>query len=130
MDVITKTPGLQHISEDILKLLKTKGLMNCRLVNTSWKNVMNQSTFWLSKMKRQDITEDIQRSWKMLAQDLSNDQLSNSRIFLVYKLPQLFYNFSNQNSHNLALCKSQKQNGKHFQSYCFSCIFFNHFAGV
>ena len=50
MDVITKTPGLQHISEDILKLLKTKGLMNCRLVNTSWKNVMNQSTFWLSKM--------------------------------------------------------------------------------
>ena len=74
MDVITKTPGLQHISEDILKLLKTKGLMNCRLVNTSWKNVLYQSTFWLSKIKRQDITEDAQRSWKMLAQNLSSDQ--------------------------------------------------------
>ena len=86
MDVITKTPGLQHISEDILKLLKTKGLMNCRLVNTSWKNVMNQSTFWLSKMKRQDITEDIQRSWKMLAQDLSNDQLSNDFVLILTKL--------------------------------------------
>ena len=29
MDTITKIPGLEHISEDIFKLLDTKSLMNC-----------------------------------------------------------------------------------------------------
>ena len=51
MDLIIKVPGLQHISEDIFKLLDKKSLMNCRLTNSSWKNVSKNSTFWLKKMK-------------------------------------------------------------------------------
>ena len=87
MDVITKTPGLQHVSEDIMKLLDMKSLMNCRLVNSSWKNVINHPTFWLTKMKREEIPEDVQRSWKMLAQELNNDdQLSNEFVLILTKL--------------------------------------------
>ena len=51
MDTITKTPGLQHISEDIFKLLEMKSLMNCRSTNSSWKNILEPSIFWLQKMK-------------------------------------------------------------------------------
>ena len=32
MEVITKTPGFQHLSEDILKLLDKKSLMDCRFL--------------------------------------------------------------------------------------------------
>ena len=86
MDAITKIPGLQHISEDILKLLDKKSLMNCRLVNSSWKNVINQPTFWLMKMKREQIPEDVQRSWKMLAQDLNDDEIANEFVLILSKL--------------------------------------------
>ena len=37
MDMITNVPGLKHISEDIFKLLDKYQLMDCRLVNKSWK---------------------------------------------------------------------------------------------
>ena len=86
MDAITKTPGLQHISEEILQLLDKKSLMNCRLVNSSWKNVMNQPTFWITKMEREEIPEDVPRSWKMLAQELNDDQLSNEFVLILNKL--------------------------------------------
>ena len=50
METITKIPGLQHIAEDILKLLDKKSLMDCRLVNSSWKNVFDQPIFWIKKL--------------------------------------------------------------------------------
>ena len=50
-DRITKIPGLQHVSEDIFKLLDKKSLTDCRLVNSSWKNVLDQPMFWLNKLK-------------------------------------------------------------------------------
>ena len=51
IDKIIKNPGLQHVSEDIFQLLDKKSLMNCRLVNRSWKNVMDQPNFWFKKLK-------------------------------------------------------------------------------
>ena len=53
MDTITKNPGLQHISEDIFKLLDNKSLMNCRLTNSSWKNILQRPIFWLQKLERE-----------------------------------------------------------------------------
>ena len=50
-DRITKNFGLQHVSEDIFKLLGKKSLMDARLVNSSWKNVLDQPMFWLNKLK-------------------------------------------------------------------------------
>ena len=49
-DKITKNPGLQHIMEDIFKLLDKKSLMNCRLVDHSWKIILDQPNFWLKNL--------------------------------------------------------------------------------
>ena len=54
MEAITKIPGLQHISEDIFNLLDTKSLLNCGLVNKSWRNILDQPIF-LEKIERQKI---------------------------------------------------------------------------
>ena len=53
-DKITKNPGLQHVSEDIFKLLDKKSLMNCRLVNHSWKDILDQPNFWFKKLKEDE----------------------------------------------------------------------------
>ena len=50
MDIIAKIPGLQHISEDIFNLLDTQTLMNCRLVNNSWKKIVHQPMFYQKTM--------------------------------------------------------------------------------
>ena len=68
MEAITKIPGLRHISENIFKLLDRKSLMNCRSTNLSWKNVLDQSTFWLKKMKME--------GWKALAKQIVDQQLA------------------------------------------------------
>ena len=68
MDTITKIPGLQHISEDIFKLLDTKSLMDCRLTNSSWKNVPDKLIFWLKKLKME--------GWKALAKNFENRQFA------------------------------------------------------
>ena len=55
-DRITKNFGLQHVSEDIFKLLDKKSLMDTRLVNSSWKNVLDQPMFWLNKLKSERMS--------------------------------------------------------------------------
>ena len=73
MEKLTKSPGLQHISEDIFKLLDKKSLLECRMVNSSWKEVLDQPIFWLKKMKLENIPQDIQTGWNSLAQELDED---------------------------------------------------------
>ena len=68
MEVITKNPGLQHISEDIFKLLDNKSLMNCQATNSSWKNILEESTFWLKKMKME--------GWQTFAKHIENRQIA------------------------------------------------------
>ena len=73
MEKITKIPGLQHISEDILKLLDKKSLLNCRMVTSSWKEFLDQPIFWLKKLKLENVPQDIQTGWNLLAQELDED---------------------------------------------------------
>ena len=68
MDIITKILGLQHISEDIFKLLGQNSLMNCRLTNSSWKNVSKTCSFWLKKMKLE--------GWTTLAKNIEDRQIA------------------------------------------------------
>ena len=50
MDAITNIPGLWHISADIFNLLDKKSLVNCRLVNHSWREFLNKPKFWLKRL--------------------------------------------------------------------------------
>ena len=90
MEVITRNSGLDHISEDIFKLLDMNSLINCRLVKSSWKNVLDQPIFWLKKMNSENsIIFDIYNpSWELLAQELDQVQVyvkENSTIIDVEK---------------------------------------------
>ena len=50
MDLIIKTPGLQHIAETIFLNLSHKRLVYCRRVCLSWKELLlNNPIFWLKK---------------------------------------------------------------------------------
>ena len=68
-----KIPGLQHISEDVFKLLDKKSLLECRMVNSSWKEVLDQPIFWLKKMKLANIPQDSQTGWNLLAHELDEE---------------------------------------------------------
>ena len=59
MNAIIKNPGLHHIAEDIFRCLDKKIILNCRLVNYSWKEVLDQPVFWLKKLneKSQNLCE-------------------------------------------------------------------------
>ena len=81
MDAINKIPGLQHIAEDIFKLLDKESLMNCRVTNSSWKNVLEQPIFWLQKLEIE--------GWKALTKHIGNQQLAKNfaKNFLKLKYP-------------------------------------------
>ena len=51
LDVFTKNPGFQYIAEDIFKILDIQTLTNSRLVNHSWRTILNKPIFLLKKLK-------------------------------------------------------------------------------
>ena len=82
MEAITTIPGLQHISEDIFKLLDIKNLFDCRRVNSSW-NMDHQPIFWLKKLKSEHPQVDFQKSWEILAQELKQDEKLTKKFILI-----------------------------------------------
>ena len=114
MDSITKNPGLQHISEDIFKLLDKKSLMICRSTNSSWKNVLQQPIFWLQKLEmdgwkalskniedqhiakefvrdllqleKENIPPDVRYKWRALLQNLENDNELKEFVLILIKI--------------------------------------------
>ena len=86
MDTFTKIPGLQHIPEDIFNLLDKKSLTDCRLVNSSWKNVLDQPKFWLEKLNLENLPLDILQNWKNLAQELDDDHLEKEFVLILIKI--------------------------------------------
>ena len=74
-DRITKNVGLQHVLEDIFKLLDKKSLIDARLVNSSWKNVLDQPRFWLNKLKSERMSVCVQKSLKALTKQLDKFEL-------------------------------------------------------
>ena len=63
MEMITKNPGFQHISENIFRLLDKKSLTDCRLVNSLWKSLVDRQTFWLRKLNTENPKSDVRRNW-------------------------------------------------------------------
>ena len=76
MDIITKNPGLQHISEEIFMNLDSECLMNCQEVNSYWKELIKNPKFWLKKCNSNtssfQLTKKSQMEWKTAIQALKN----------------------------------------------------------
>ena len=66
METIIENPGLEHISQDIFELLDKKNSLDCRLVNSSWKGIVEKPKFWLKKWSS-ETGLDSKRDEKILA---------------------------------------------------------------
>ena len=88
MDSFTKNPGLFHISEKIFKFLDQNSLMDCRMVNKSWKQVLDQPIFWLKKFnscKNNFVSKDKFIYWKILAREIDNYHVESIFILILIK---------------------------------------------
>ena len=50
LETFVNNPGLQHIAENIFQHLDKHSLLKYRLVNSSWKRILDQPMFWLNKL--------------------------------------------------------------------------------
>ena len=85
MEVFTKNPGFQHIAEDIFKILDKKILVDCRLVNKSWKTILNRPMIWLKRLKSETTLENF-KSWEILVHDIEADQIEEDFGNLMIKM--------------------------------------------
>ena len=51
IDLLTENPAFHPIVEKIYGFLNQKSLNSCRLVSTSWKNILDNPIFWLKKIE-------------------------------------------------------------------------------
>ena len=56
-------PGLQHLAENIFFNLKKEKLEDCRLINESAKEILDDPTFWLKKFVRRGLSKENQIKW-------------------------------------------------------------------
>ena len=72
MDLITKTPGLQYIAEQIFINLDFYSIWQCRKVNDHWWNIIMKPLFWFNKMKTSTIlSQEHQEEWIRFCEKLS-----------------------------------------------------------
>ena len=85
METFTKTPGLQQISEDIFRCLDKKSLLNCRLVNHSWKEILDMPIFCLKNFNSSEVVEN----WKFLAQQIEDEELAKEFSLVLTKMERV-----------------------------------------
>ena len=72
MDLITKTPGLFHIAENIFSRLDRKSLWQCQKVNDHWWNILMNPWFRFNRMKSNTkLSQEHQNEWMKFCEKLS-----------------------------------------------------------
>ena len=61
MDIktLTNNLGFLHISEKIFLLLDKKSILTCRIANSSFKNIIDNPTFWVKKPTQEQTVGNI-----------------------------------------------------------------------
>ena len=78
MDLITKTPGLIHIAEEIFSNLDQKSLLECQNVNEHWGSILRNPWFWFRRMEQYaKLSEEHQKDWKDFCEKLCELNLTN-----------------------------------------------------
>ena len=77
MDIITRTPGLFHIAENIFSHLDRKSLWQCQKVNDHWWNILMKPWFWFNRMKQNTkLSKEHQNEWMRFCEKLSKLNLT------------------------------------------------------
>ena len=72
MDLITKTPGLIHIAEQIFSNLEREILLQCQKVNEYWARILRNPWFWYNRMTQNtELSEEHQKEWMDFCEKLN-----------------------------------------------------------
>ena len=79
MDLITTTPGLFHIAEQIFSNLDRNSLLQCFEVNEHWANILRNPWFWFKRMKQNTkLSKEDQKEWMVFCEKLNKLNLTNN----------------------------------------------------
>ena len=77
MDLITRTPGLINIAEEIFSNLDRNSLLECQKVNEYWGSILRNPWFWFRRMEHYaKLSEEHQKEWKDFCEKLSKVNLT------------------------------------------------------
>ena len=85
MENIIKNPGLQHITENIFWNLGHQNLENCRQINQSCKEILDNPLFWLGKLISRGISKKNQMEWIKAIEMTKGDRDLEKFVFLYLK---------------------------------------------
>ena len=78
MDLITRTPGLVHIAEQIFSNLDRRNLLQCQKVNEYWASILRNPWFWYKRMSQSTtLSQEHQKEWMKFCEKLSKLNLTN-----------------------------------------------------
>ena len=89
LDLISKTPGLQHITEQIFLELNHKNLIECEKVNTSWKIIMNSPNLLLKICVKKRLITQHEVKWLKLIQTLTDPRIEGNIVSYLKRLSYL-----------------------------------------
>ena len=77
MDLITRTPGLIHIAEQIFSNLDRNDLLQCQEVNEYWASILRNPWFWYNRMTQNTtLSQEHQKEWMDFCEKLSKLNLT------------------------------------------------------
>ena len=77
MDLITTTPGLIHIAEQIFSNLDRYSLLICQKVNVYWASILQNPWFWFNRMMQNTTLSQVhQKEWMDFCKKLSKSNLT------------------------------------------------------
>ena len=77
MDLITRTPGLINIAEEIFSNLDRNSLLESQKVNEYWGSILRNPWFWFRRMEHYaKLSEEHQKEWKDFCEKLSKLNLT------------------------------------------------------
>ena len=81
MQIITTTPGLQHIAEGIFANLKHRTVMKCKTINKNLERILETPLFLYKACVQKDlITLEQQQKWSKIIQGSNNNSIISEQL--------------------------------------------------
>ena len=74
MEKLINNPNLQHLAENIFLFLNSADLKQCRLINQSANQILDNPLFWVKKMIPYGLSKQNQRDWFQVIQSETNSE--------------------------------------------------------